>query len=604
MVQAGQWAVREDWHRLLSNMLSHDYIRESTIGNGLMSVKNNLTAFRLSLSPFHALTTTVSSWANAVGRGLQHVNYAARNASLTALVEGAKDIATTPIAPIMDYRLGTSVVRYVTNPEEFVRSQRGLDFIKRYPEAAQLVDDLFSAGAKLSLHEDERLHGIEGLRQAVAENHYIAALLKTPIALNQQVMRPLFGYYIPRIKLATFLKDHSFELTDRGADISSGIKSRGEVARKTWDTTENIYGAMNWDARWWDRTLKSSIQLAFRAFTWFSGNVRLVKDAGIGQSQEAWESARWWNERLGGDSEPLPSSGPIPRIDPAFAKILGLGLVYMAANAALQYSMTREKPKDARDLFAARIGGVDAYGKPLRVVAPAIVLKDAMSLWGHGPWSYMRSKESDLISGISEVVNNEDFRHAMIHNPEDKWWKQRYDDAAHVLGSPISISNFQREKQYGESKAKAVLGAVGFSPAPAWISQSPLEKKIAEMQAANPGGPMAPETRAQIDLKHSVLGALRNGDSAPLEKAIDDGKINRKEAQKLRMRARTNPIEDKIKGLAFMKSDKQVYSQLFQLSQTKGITEEESRVLNRMMAKKRAAMFNKGEGKEVTEAEE
>ena len=90
MVQAGRWALREDWHRLLSNMLSHDYIRESTIGNGLMSVKNNLTAYRLSLSPFHALVTTISSAAGGPARGLQHLNYALRTLNPGELVEGAK----------------------------------------------------------------------------------------------------------------------------------------------------------------------------------------------------------------------------------------------------------------------------------------------------------------------------------------------------------------------------------------------------------------------------------------------------------------------------------------------------------------------------------
>lgn len=603
-VQAGRWAMREDWHRLLSNMLSHDYIRESTIGNGLMSVKNNLTAYRLSLSPFHALTTTVSSWSGAVARGIQEIGYGVRKFSATDVVQGVKDVATSPISPYMDFRRGTDVVHYVTSPEEFLKTQRGQDFIQRYPEAAQLTDDLFAAGAKLSLHEDERLHGLEGMRQAIADDRYIAAALKAPGALNQEVMRPLFGYYIPRVKLATFLKDYSFELKDRAADIEANAKTRGEVARKVWDTTENIYGQMNWDARFWNRTFKSTIQLGFRAFTWFAGNARLVKDAGIGQTRELWESAKWWHEHVGGESEPLPSSGPIPRIDPAFAKILGLGMVYMGANAAIQYAMTREKPKDATDLFAARIGGVDANGKPLRVVAPAIILKDAMSLWGQGAAGYLRSKVSDLISGISDVVANEDFRHAMIHNPHDEWWKQRYDDAAHVLGSPIGSSNYKRELQYGESKAKAALGLAGFSPAPAWINQTPLEKEIAKIAVESGTGTMTAEQRADVDLKHSLIGALRNGDDKPLHTAIEEKKITPHEAANLRRRAKRNPLEDRIRGLAFMKNDVGAYHQLVRLSHVKGIKPEEARVVERLKAQKRTAMFAKSEGKEVREVEQ
>ena len=495
------------------------------------------------------------------------------------------------------------MVRYVTSPEEFVKTHRGHDFITKYPEAAEMVDDLFAAGAKLSLHEDERVHGLEGFRRALAEDRYLSALFQSPFALNQQILRPLFGYYIPRTKIATHFQDYSFELKDRTADIEAGKKTRGEVARKTWDTTENIYGQLNWDARWWNRTLKAAIQFWFRAFTWFAGNNRLVKDAGIGQTRELWESAKWWHERMGGESEPLPSSGPVPRLDPALSKILGLAVVYMGANALVQYARTKEGPKDATDLFAARIGGVDSNGKPLRIIVPAIIFTDGVSLWGHGAANYLRSKEADLISGISDVVSNEDFRHAMIHNPHDSWWKQRYDDAAHVLGSPIGISTYVRGRKAGESKAQSALGLVGFRPAPAWINQTPLEREISKIQSESGAAPMTPEKRAEVDAKHSMLGALRRGDDEPLRNAVEAGTITHHEAANLRKRARMNPLEDRINGLAFMKDDKRGYAQLFRLSQVKDITPAEKRVVDRMLTKKRDAMWRKGEGEEVRETE-
>lgn len=76
-----------------------------------------------------------------------------------------------------------------------------------------------------------------------------------------------------------------------------------------------------------------------------------------------------------------------------------------------------------------------------------------------------------------------------------------------------------------------------------------------------------------------------------------------REFARLRHRARTNPLEDRIKGLAFMKSDREGYSQLWRLYQTKGITPEEKRVVERMLRKKRAAMFSKEEGTQVREVE-
>jgi hypothetical protein len=582
MVQAGKWALREDWHRLLSNMLSHDYIRESLIGKGLMAVKNHLTAFRLSLSPFHAITTTVSSLASHIGHGLEEGNYALRKLSGEHLVEAAKAFITTPLAPISDYRLGTLATRYATSPEEFLKTMRGQDFVQRYPEAAQLIDDLFASGAKLSLHEDERMHSIEGVRQAIAEDRYLAALIKSPFALNQLLMRPLFGYYIPRIKIGTWLRDYSHALEDHADDLTYGTMTRGELARKTWDTTENIFGQMNWDARWWHRTFKSAIQFAFRAFTWFAGNLRLVKDAGIGQTREAWESAKWWYEKMGGE-ETGPShasTGPIPRLDPAFGKLVGLAMTYFLTNAAIQYARTKELPKDFKDLMAARIGGSDVHGHPLRVVPPAIVMKDALSLWAHGGWGYLRAKESDLLSGISDAVANEDFRHAMIHNPKDSWWKQRYDDAAHILGSPIGVSTYQREKKQGETPAKAGFGLVGFSPAPSQLDETPLDRVIGRLSAEKGyDPPMTPQQRAKADLEHAALGALRSGNPGPLQQAVADHEINQQERGKLQARARLTPLEDRLEHFNA--------SEVADLLHVKGLTDEEHRELEHILAKKK-----------------
>jgi len=312
-----------------------------------------------------------------------------------------------------------------------------------------------------------------------------------------------------------------------------------------------------------------------------------VKDAGIGQASETWESAKWWYEKMGGEGA-FPndtSTGPIPRIDPAFGKLVGLATIYCLTNAAIQYARTKELPKDYKDLLAGRIGGVDVYGKPLRVVPPAIVMKDALSLWAHGGWGYMRAKESDLLSGISEAINNEDFRHAMIHDPADPFWKQRYDDAAHILGSPIGISTYMRQKTEGESKAKAAFGLAGFSPAPSALDQTPLEKAIRKVEA-NKGGisAMAPKQRAKTDLEHAVLGALRSGDRKPLDEAVQEKKINHHEAKLLQHRARLTPLDDALSHLGI--------DDIKELLKTEGVTDAERRELQRGLRRKQERQFS------------
>jgi hypothetical protein len=469
-IQAGRWAMRDDYSRLLTNMLSHDLIRESAIGNGIMRVKNALTMYRLSLSPFHAFTTTVSAMASNLNRGVAGVYDAARLGDASLAAKGLKDILRTPISPIQDYKLGSDVVKFAANKDEFLKTMRGQDFVKAYPDASRLVDDLFSGGAKLGLHEDERVSAIADLRKAVAGNQYLRAIWNAPFAANEKAFQPLFSYYIPRLKVATWLRDYSYALVDREADLDTGKTTRGELARQTWDSVDNMYGQMNWDARYWNRTLKSSIQGAFRAFTWFAGNIRMVKDAGIGQVRELARSAQFIADRATGEPT-TPGSTALPRIDPNFGKIVSLLALTAAGNTALQMATGNGAPKDWKDLLAARVGK-NKDGSPMRVTLPAIVIKDGISAMYGGVGNYLKAKTSDLISGVLDAANNSDFRGAMIHHPEDSWWKQRYDDLRHGLGNPIGVSTYLRARDQGGGPANRVLGSIGFAPAPKEIDMS------------------------------------------------------------------------------------------------------------------------------------
>jgi hypothetical protein len=56
---------------------------------------------------------------------------AAGKAGLAKLMSG-QNIAANPFT---NYRLGTSLVRYAANKEQFLSTLRGQDFIKKYPSS-------------------------------------------------------------------------------------------------------------------------------------------------------------------------------------------------------------------------------------------------------------------------------------------------------------------------------------------------------------------------------------------------------------------------------------------------------------------------------------
>jgi N12 class adenine-specific DNA methylase/GGDEF domain-containing protein len=559
-IEAGNWYLREDWARLMNNYLGHDAIRESAVGRGIMDVKNRLTAWRLAMSPFHALTESGLSMASQFGHGLATGwNLGVRHGDLKMVGQGALEALKTPLAPFTDSRRGGNVIRYLTNKEEFLKSTRGKDFLKNNRDADRMITDLFSSGAKLGMHEDEQIKGLEGMRQAAANDKYIEALLKAMAGTNGLIQKPLFNYYIPRIKAGMFMRDYARELADHQADIDAGTTSRAEIGRKVWDAIEDTAGQMNWDARFWNRTFKSSIQLAFRAFTWRAGNARLVYKAGTGQANEMIESLKAMHDHFTDGEKADPSSTAVPRIDPNLARIIGLLVTYGVVNALIQKSTTGENPKDYKDLLAARIGGKDSYGHPLRITAPAILLSDWMSLQSHGLKGYISSGLSDLVGGMDDVLANKDFRNVMIHDPDDPMWKQRWDDTKHIAGAPISIGNMRKLHDEGASKAKAASMLLGLKPAPQTFDMTAAERMAQEINRTKIPE-RTPSEADEHDAKRQAIApvreALRNGNRSALYQAVAEGKITRKQAMSLLTESRRPPLVNAIEGFTLEQAQK------------------------------------------------
>jgi hypothetical protein len=518
-IEAGSWYLRDDFARLMNNFLGKDWIRDKAIGRGVLATKNQLTAYRLGLSPFHALTETVSAIGSQVGTGLQNLNFLLRGGGKKAAKAGFSDLATAPLAPVLRYRTGTSAIKYITNKEDFLKTLRGRDFARQYPEIDAMLDRMFASGAKFGLHEDEALHGMEHLKEAWASRDWgnnplgtsLKLLFRAPFAMNEYLFRPLFNYFIPRVKLGSFLKEYSQGLVDHEADLASGQMTEGQLGRKTWDSIEDMFGQVNWDKFFWKRTLKTAMQIFFRAAQWAAGNVRFTSNAVRGQAAEIADSARYAYSRVNPESgyEAKASTKAIPRLDPNMAKLIGLFITWTAANSLVQLAATHEMPQDAKDLFAGRIGGKDSHGNWRRVTFPAIVFKDALSLWFGGVGKYTSAKISDLVGGIADVLSNRDFAGNMVHNPEDSWWNQRKDDIKHVVGAPIGISNFLRSRHSGETFAQSALGLAGAAPPPRGFDWTPAETKAANY-VRNHQGPKTPEQMDELQgyMERKAAGQL------------------------------------------------------------------------------------------------
>lgn len=512
MIHPGEYWVEQNAARLLNNFLSRDLIRESAFGRGVVGLKNATTAWRLAFSPFHTLTESIITTGSEIGRGIEHAfNQGVRGGSPAEIAKGIATAAKAPVAPFTAAREGGSAIRYVRNPEEFIRTVRGDSFLKKYPEAAELISDLFTGGAKLAMHEDFRMKMVESMRQAIADNNYIGALLRTPGALSQAIQYPLFEVYIPRLKLGMFMREYSEAMADRQPEIDAGKLTRAKLARETWDNIDYRFGEVNWDNFFFNRTFKTSLQLAFRAFAWRFGNFAFTGSGVTGQARQVAESLKFLKDAATGGESARPGTNAIPKLDPRMAKLLGLAIFGLIAHGLLQWALTREKPKDVKDLIAPRDGTVDNHGHPNRWTLPIVPYRDLESARAN-PGGYLRGGTADIWTAIPEAINNRDFRNHLVSHPDDPYWEQMFDKAAHVVGVPIGIDKFRQEKKHGEGTGNALLGELGLSRATNY-ELTPAEKKMREIQIAHYG----PETDEDLEAREKKQDRIAAGHLTPEE---------------------------------------------------------------------------------------
>lgn len=537
MVNAGEWWVDEGAGRLLNNFLSRDYVREVTVGRGLMWVKNSTTAAELSFNAFHAVFETVETVSSGLGLGARKIwNVGVLQKNWEAIGQGFKDIITAPFTPYGTAKTGGAAIQFLTDKQQFLATARGAEFIKKFPNADQLISDLFTGGGKLAMHQDYKINSIRTFQNSLVENNYIGAAVRSIPALNDVMMKPLFEIYIPRLKIGMFLKEYPLALAERDADIATGRITRPEIARATWDFVENRLGEMNFDNLFWNRTMKSSLQLAIRSVTWKLGNIRAFGQAITHQAEEF--ALAYGEKRL-------------PRIAPEMAWVWGLATTTAAMASTIMYAATGEMPREMIDYIYPKI---DKEGN--RISLPTY-MRDLFSL-AHSPLQYIGHSLSGWLSRFWEVLHNKDFYGVEIHDAEENYIQKRVDDVIHMVPLPFGVTSYLRAREEKQPIEKQITGFLGFTKAPYYITQTPAEQRAAELMIGRlPQAPRSKEefARAKIDKGYAVELQNRIKEKGHVDDIVsriaDDvktGKLHLDDVKRIQRRLK-EPLENRVKAL-------------------------------------------------------
>ena len=464
MVNAGEYYVQDGVARLINNMLSKDYIRENEFGKGIMSLKNWTTGLELGFSPFHAVFESIESIGSSIGLGM------AKMFTKGQTLSGLKDLATALISPKMVSALGKSAIEYAKDADEFrSKNPEAYDFfIKNYPNAKQMINDLFDAGGKLTMHEDYKARAIKGFQNSLKNNDQLGAALKAFPAFCELMLHPLFETFIPRLKVGTFLREYSFELLRNEKELADGTLTRNELARKVWNFTEDRFGELNWDNLYWDRTVKSAFQLVFRSTTWKLGNLRGFGKAG--------------RDLLGELAAPV-TQGRAPRITLPMGWLLGTAMTTSLVSSIITKITTGKYPWELADNTIGIIKNlvyprIDAKDDTQRLSVPTY-FRDPISM-SHSVPGYIKNSMTGEIGRTMELWDNKDFYGDEIIDPNDPLYKQSAEALGHLVPLPFSLQSYMETRKSGEGVGKSSLSATGFGKAPSYISRSETQNSIYE----------------------------------------------------------------------------------------------------------------------------
>lgn len=328
IIPGGRYAVEANTARLLNNMLSVDKIRGNALGRGLMWLKNMSTALELGWSPFHAVFESIEAMSSMMSLGMQRgYNQGLRQGKPEELLQGLKEIISSPAAPISLAREGAALPAYIEararlgkigltefghvisgdQPhgikeaiEQFreVRKEKAIQrLLKRYPDLDQLIDDMFQGGLVVGQHRDYQVKALgKTMTEAWTADNPLGAVWRAIPTIGQGVMYPLFNIYIPNLKYSLFLRMMSEQVSEHSRELEDGTLMRATLARRVADSVENRFGELNFDTLFLNRSVKTALQFAFRSATYKMGTAREIAGGVGGQTREL---AVWAHEAYG-----------------------------------------------------------------------------------------------------------------------------------------------------------------------------------------------------------------------------------------------------------------------------------------------------------------
>lgn len=347
---------------------------------------------------------------------------------------------------------------------------------------------------------------------AVQKGKYAEAAFRLPFAAIDYLQYPLFHHWIPTLKIAAYTKDVATAM-HIDPELATNATKRMNAFAQIRKSVDNRFGEMNYDTLFWNRTVKDIAVLNTLSVGWQLGFIREYI-GGAAEIPRAMLSEKSIKE--------LAKSGQLDRAMFATTYIAGGMLI----GALITKLSTGENP-DLLDYFYPRTGEVDENGKPKRINTPFFT-REFASIYTHmrnegvveGLGKLVTNKASGIIALTKEIVEGVNGLGQEVRDPNAPFYKKLGQTLESVYKEVTPIS-LEAVKQQTSIPTK-IAASAGFSPAPKYATETPLEGEVSATFSKYHRKETIPYKQAQFNADKRILRKLYLAGSGEYDAKLEE----------------------------------------------------------------------------------
>jgi hypothetical protein len=472
---------------------------------GFRFLENAMLSANLGLSAFHAGMTTIDTIAT-------HADIGWRRAILLGDLKGGfLELARIPGALVTSPVRGTKLLRQFYGKESADAN------------TAAILDMLTEGGARGRMHPTDYNDSFTKFRRAWTQGDLKAGTLHALPAALEATTRLIAHHLVPAQKMIARVMHAKFrldELADRlgtkRGDYAATIDAMHpdtlrQMAYEINATIDDRLGQFAYDNLFWNKTVKDALHASVQSVGWNFGTLRLL----LGGLADARKVAKPESYVAPLDKEGKLTDQKMSRLTDRLSYLITLNAVVALAGATLQYAMTGEAPKDAKDMFFPRTGRKNPDDSDERISFPSYV-KDEWA-FAHHPVTTAEHKLHPLFTRSVELLQNKDFYGTEIVDPEADVPTEAKQLLTYLGKSflPYAVQGAAKNARAGSSAAMTALPFVGITPAPGDIARTPFQEYVAEHYFDTlPQGARTHEQAERSQKFRDAVMSVRAGDEA------------------------------------------------------------------------------------------